>query len=170
MQPRALSLTSSGASVGRPTAVAGAIAIILGGAAIGYAVTRKAAVGMSDAQSLAMATAVTKLDSEITADRKELHGRASTLMELPLLRRAIGTDARTFVDLVNVNNDKGGELGQLNKNKDDEIIEIGGVNPETRKLELWLLRPEGSPRTSHDGAIGTYVELVGSQLLITEVV
>src|SRR5262249_49755539 len=40
---------------------------------------------------------------------------------------------------------------------------------KTQKLELWLLRPENSPRTSHDGTIGTYLELVGSQLMLTEV-
>jgi tRNA A-37 threonylcarbamoyl transferase component Bud32 len=158
--------------VGRAAAIAGAIAIVLGGAAIGYAVTRQPAAGMSDAQSVAMASAVGRLDSEIRAKRAEVHGRASTLSELPLIRRAIATDAKTFVDLVN--GEKGGELGLLDKDKgkgnaDDEIVEIGGYNPDTKKLETWLLQPRGAPRMSHDGIPGAYVDLVGSEITITEV-
>jgi hypothetical protein len=156
--------------VGRAAAIAGAIAILAGGAAIAYAVTRKPAVGMSETQSVAMATAVGNLDSEIRAKRAEVHGRATTLSELPLLRRAIGTDSKTMNDLVN--GEKGGELGLLDKDKrnaDNEIIEIGGVNRETKAPELWLLQPKGAPRKSHDGVPGVYVDLVGSEITITEV-
>jgi hypothetical protein len=156
--------------VGRAAAIAGAIAILVGGAAIAYAVTRKPAVGMSETQSVAMATAVGKLDSEIRARLAEVHGRATTLSELPLLRRAIATDAKTMNDLVN--GEKGGELGLLDKDKrkaDNEIVEIGGVNRDTKALEMWLLQPKGAPRMSHDGVPGVYVDLVGSEITITEV-
>ncbi|MGH2899042.1 MAG: hypothetical protein ACRDMZ_10250, partial [Solirubrobacteraceae bacterium] len=157
--------------MGRATAIAGAIAIILGGAAIGYAVTRQAAVGMSEAQSVAMATAVGKLDAQIGSKRAEVHERARTLSELPLLRRAIATDAKTFLDLVS--GDKGGELANLSLDgagADNEIIEVGGVSAESGKLELWLLQPRSAPRMAHDGAPGVYVDLLGSQITITEVV
>jgi hypothetical protein len=157
--------------VGRAAAIAGAIAIIAGGAAIGYAVTRQAAVGMSEAQSVAMATAVGKLDSQIASKRAEVHERARTLSELPLIRRAIVTDAKTFVDLVN--GAKGGELANLSKEgapADSEILEIGGVSSDSGKLELWLLQPAAAPRMAHDGAPGIYVDLIGAQITITEVV
>ncbi|HSR97859.1 MAG TPA: serine/threonine-protein kinase [Kofleriaceae bacterium] len=158
--------------MGRVTAIAGAIAIILGGAAIGYAVTRQTAAGMSEAQSVAMATAVGKLDSQIASKRAEVHERARTLSELPLIRRAIVTDAKTFVDLVN--GAKGGELANLSSKEgapaDSEILEVGGVSPDSGKLELWLLQPGSAPRMSHDGVPGTYVDLMGAVITTTEVV
>jgi len=51
--------------VGRALAVLGVIAILGGGAAIGYAVTRKATSAMTPAQTAVMTRAVDQLDGDI---------------------------------------------------------------------------------------------------------
>jgi hypothetical protein len=148
--------------VGRAFAVAGAIVILGGGAAIGYAVTRKATGGMSPAQSTAMGAAVAQLDGDIRAARAGVRERASTLSTIPQVRAVIVTDAATVADAV-----RGGELRFPTDN--GEILELGRTVKATRTVEQLLLQPAGAMRKSHDGVVGSYVELVGDQIAITEV-
>jgi serine/threonine-protein kinase len=147
--------------VGRALAVAGAIGIIGGGAAIGYAVTRKATGGMSEVQTAAMARAVGQLDGDIKAARTAVHERASTLSELLQVRAAIATDAATVANLV--------ERGDF-RAKSGEILELGRIDKANRNtVERLGLQPEGAMSASHDGVTGSYLELVGDQIVITEV-
>ena len=148
--------------MGRTLAVAGAIVILGGGAATGYAVTRKATGGMSPAQSTAMATAVAQLDGDIKAARAAVHERASTLSTIPQVRLVVAADAATAADAV-----RGGEL-RFPANS-GEILELGRIIKGTNAVEQLLLEPPGSMHKSHDGAVGSYVELVGDQIAITEV-
>jgi len=149
--------------VGRAFAVAGAVAIIGGGAAIGYAVTRKATGGMSPVQTAAMAIAIGELDGDIKAARTAVHERASTLSEPQPVSAAIVTDAATVDELVT--------RGYLVA-KDGEILELGRVVMATAKVETLLLLPTGTKAmdVSHDGMAGSYVDLAGAQIVITEVV
>jgi hypothetical protein len=152
--------------VGRALAAVGAVVIIGGGAAIGYAVTRKATGGMSPVQTAAMATAVSQLDGDIKAARTAVHERASTLSEPQPVSAAIVTDTATVNELVT--------RGYLVP-KDGEILELGRVTKATAKVETLLLLPPPAPgpgtvHASHDGMAGSYVELAGAQIVITEVV
>jgi hypothetical protein len=142
--------------------VVGAVVILGGGAAIGYAVTREATAGMSPVQSAAMTRAVDQLDGDIKAARTAVHERAETLSQLPVVRTAILTDAATVADQV-----AHGEL-QFTP-RDGEILELGRLVKATHKLEPLMLQPSGAMRKSHDGLTGTYAELVGEQIVITEV-
>src|SRR5689334_12830839 len=96
---------------------AGAIIILVGAAAIAYAVTRKATGEMSPAQTEAMGGAVAQLDREIATRRAEVHGRASALSEQPVVRRAVATDQSTVADMV-----KGGEIAFAPAN--GELVEL----------------------------------------------
>jgi serine/threonine-protein kinase len=148
--------------VGRAFAVAGAIVILGGAAAIGYAVTRKATGGMSPAQSAAMSIAIGQLDGDIKAARTAVHERASTLSELLAVRNAILTDAATVADLV-----RHAELQFTPKN--GEILALGRVVRAGNTVEVLMLQPDGAMDMSHDGIAGTYVELAADQIVITEV-
>ncbi|MBC7974572.1 MAG: hypothetical protein H7138_06255, partial [Myxococcales bacterium] len=146
----------------RPIAVVGALVILSGGAAVGYAVTRKATTGMSPDQSAAMTSSIGQLDGEMRAARAAVRERASTLSSIPQVRAVIATDAATVADAV-----RGGELRF--PTADGEILELGRNVKATNSVELLLLVPTGAMRKSHDGAVGSYVELVGEQIAITEV-
>jgi hypothetical protein len=148
--------------VGRPAAVAGAIAIVAGAAAIGYAVTRKAAAGMSPAQSAAMGSAVGQLDGEIKAKRAQVQERAATLSALPVVQRAIVTDASTVADLV-----RGGELAFTPGA--GEVVELGRIVKATGAVEQLRIEPADASATAHGGSPGGYLEIVGDQLMVTEV-
>ncbi|HEY0479725.1 MAG TPA: serine/threonine-protein kinase [Kofleriaceae bacterium] len=144
---------------GKAFAVAGAVIIIAGSAAIGYALTRKAPGGMSDAQAGAMASAVTRLDGDIKALGDVIHARAVSLAEPAAIRSAIGTDVATVDDLVT----RGDFVPQKG-----ERLELGQIDKPASRIEVLL--PRGTARASHDGVVGSYVELAGDQLLITEIV
>jgi serine/threonine-protein kinase len=149
--------------VGRALAIVGGLAIVLGGAAIGYAVTRKASGGMSAMQTAAMASAVAQLDSDVKAARASVRERANTLSTVPAVRAAVATDAPTVADMV-----KSGEL-QFQP-KDGEILELGRIVKATSTAEQLMLQPDGAMRKAHDGKTGNYAELVSGQIVITEVV
>jgi len=147
--------------VGRTLAIVGALIIVLGGAAIGYAVTRKASRGMSEAQTATMASALGQLDGDIKAARAAVHERASALSAPIAVRAAIATDAATAANLV--------ERGDLVSAK-GEILELGRIDKTTSTVEQLVLVPAGAMRVSHDGKAGSYLELVNNQIVITEVV
>ena len=149
--------------MGRAFAAIGAIVVLGGGAAIGYAVTRKATSGMSPVQSSAMAGAVAQLDGDIKAARTAVEVRASTLSTLPQVRAALVTDVGTVADQVVARR----AAVHARERRDPRVR----PHPQGRQqvVEPLMLQPPGSMRKSHDGAIGSYVELVGDQIVITEV-
>jgi len=147
--------------VDRRFAVAGALVIVLGGAAIGFAVTRKAAGGMTEPQTAAMAAAVEQLNGDIKAARGKIQERATTLSAVATLRAAVATDAATVADQV--------EHGDIVP-KDGEILELGRIDKTNNNtVEPLLLLPKDAMSASHDGMTGSYADLVGDQLRITEV-
>jgi tRNA A-37 threonylcarbamoyl transferase component Bud32 len=148
--------------VGRATAIAGAIAIVAGAAAIGFAVTRKAAGGMSEAQSAAMATAIGRLDGDIKAAREKIAERASTLSKQPVVRRAVETDAKTVADLA-----AGGELSFAPAS--GETVALGRIAKASQAFEGLHVEPVGATPMWHDGKPGHYAELSGEQIVITDV-
>ena len=143
----------------RPAAVAGAIAIALGGVAIAFAVTRSAAGGMSEDQKAAVA----KLDGALGAPHAAVQARASTLSTYLFVRTAVGTDAATAADQV-----KGGELQFSPEN--GEVLELGRIVQASNAVEELMVQPSGGMRHAHGGTVGSYDELAGNQLVITEVV
>ncbi len=148
--------------MGRALAAAGAIVIIGGGAAIGYAVTRKATGGMLPEQTAAMASAVGQLDSAITAARAAVHTSASQLSALLPVRAAVATNAATVTDQV-----AHGELAfTLDK---DEILELGRVVKATNAVEELMVLPAGAMHAAHEGMVGSYAELADNQIVVTEV-
>ena len=148
--------------MGRALAAAGAIVIIGGGAAIGYAVTRKATGGMLPEQTAAMASAVGQLDSAITAARATVHTSASQLSTLLPVRAAVATDAATVADQV--------AHGELRFTLDqDEILELGRVVTATHAVEELMILPAGAMHAAHEGMVGSYAELADGQIVVTEV-
>jgi protein kinase-like protein len=148
--------------VARALVAAGAIVIIGGGAAVGFAVTRKATGGMLPEQTAAMASAVAQLDSAITAARAAVHTSASQLSALLPVRAAIATNAATVADLV-----AHGELAfTLDK---DEILELGRVVKATNAVEELMVLPAGAMHAAHEGMVGSYAELADNQIVVTEV-
>jgi len=149
--------------VAKPAAIAGAIAIAIGGAAIAFAVTRPAAGGMSETQTAAMAGAVARLDGAISAARAAVQARASTLSTYLFVRTAVATDAATAADQV-----KGGELQFSPEN--GEVLELGRIVQASQAVEELMVQPAGGMRHAHGGAAGGYADLADDQLVITEVV
>ncbi|MBS1119335.1 MAG: hypothetical protein H6Q90_1563, partial [Deltaproteobacteria bacterium] len=74
------SLTSSGGSVGRAAIAAGAVLIVGGGAALGYAVTRQAP-GMPPEANAAMGSAVAELEGALKQAHRNARVRATTISE-----------------------------------------------------------------------------------------
>jgi hypothetical protein len=161
--------------VGRALAIIGVIAILGGGAAIGYAVTRKATTGMSPAQTAAMTRAVDQLEGDIKTARTAVQERANTLSGVPTVQLATATDPSSVeADVVH------GDIPL--RSKDGEILELGRIykvdvpalqdRPAIKAgtVETMTLQPPGAMHKAHDGKIGSYAELVGDQIVITEVV
>jgi hypothetical protein len=146
--------------VGRAFAIVGAIVIIAGGGAIGYAVTRKGVGGMSPAQTAAMARAVGDLDGSIKAARSEIRERAATLSSFLAVRAVIATDETSAANLV-----ARGDVAV----REGEILELGRIVKPANQVEDLLLLPPGAMRKSHEGMVGSYAELVDKDIVITEV-
>src|SRR5689334_13979436 len=146
----------------RPFAIAGTLVILLGGAAVGYAVTRSASGGMTESQSAAMASAVGKLDGDISAARAAVHTSAAQLSTLLNVRAAVATDARTVADQV-----AHGELAfTLDKG---DILALGRVVKASSAVEELMVLPPGAMRIAHDGMVGRYADLVDDKLVVTEI-
>jgi len=153
---------SSGASVARGALVGlGLVLVAAGAAGVVYGITRKTPGGASPEAMGAMQEAVANLDGEIKAARASVHERAGTLSALQQVRAAVVTDATTAQDMVNQ-----GELAFMPTG--GEVLELGQI--DGGKPIVLLVLPAGGMRSSHDGKPGAYAELVGDQVLITEVV
>src|SRR5437868_6708985 len=137
----------------KPFAAAGVVVILVGAAAIGYAVTRTGTAGMSELQTAAMASAVGKLDGDINAARAALHTSASQLSTLLTVRAAVATDAKTVADQV-----AHGELAfTLDKG---DLLELGRLVKPSNAVEELMVLPAGAMHAAHEGMVGRYTELL----------
>ena len=146
----------------RGALIAGAMLLVLGGGALGYALTRKAVGGMTPEQTGAMGSAISALDGDIKAARASVEQRAATLAEFPVVRAVVTTDAATAADLA------GREIAV--KPAAGEVIELGQIPKPTGAPISLLVLPQGGMRSSKSGVIGGSAELQGDQLLITQTV
>lgn len=141
---------------------AGAALLVLGGAALGFALTRKAQGGLAPEKIELMSVAVANLDGDIKAARASVDQRASTLAEVPAIRGAVATDPVTAADMA------GREI--TFKPAPGEVIELG-QNPKPTGASISLLvLPQGGMRSSKSGVVGGSAELQGDQLLVTKTV
>lgn len=146
----------------RGVLVAGAALLVLGGGALGYALTRKAVGGMTPEHTAAMGAAVSNLDGDIKAARASVDQRAATLAEVAAIRAAVSADAATAADMA------GREISF--KPAAGEVIELGQLPKPTGAAISLLVLPDGGMRSSKSGVIGSSAELQGDQLLVTQTV
>jgi hypothetical protein len=149
--------------VARAVTAVGAIAIVLGGAAIGYAVTRKASPGMRPEQHEAMRAALAQLENDIDNAQSNLDIRATTLSDQLVVHRAISTDAKTVADLVT-----GGELAFTPAA--DEIIELGQIDLTKPAVATLLRVPNSAMQIGRSGKPGRYADVDGDRLVSIEIV
>src|SRR5262245_20804951 len=148
--------TSSGASVGKRALALGGALLVVGGAALGFALTRKGGAQVSAEQSAAMAGAMGQLDGDIRAARVGAEQRAKTLAENDRIRRNVVTDAGTVADMI------GKEL--LLEPMPNEVIELVQVPPAQRPSGLLVLPAGATGRVST--APGPFEDLMGSKILV----
>ena len=147
--------------MGRSLAVIGAVLVASGGAALGYALTRKAQGSMTPQATAAMTAAMTELDNSITKARSELRGGAEALAKLTPVRGAVVTDPATA---------KGSEeTGELKfAPSEGSVIELGQVIGD--KVTPLLVQPPAGVVKPKNHMPGSYTELDGKALAMTEVV
>ncbi|MDQ3340448.1 MAG: serine/threonine protein kinase [Myxococcota bacterium] len=147
--------------MGRGLAVVGALLVVGGGAALGYGLTREAQGSMTPKATAAMTAAMTELDSEITKARSELRGGAEALARLTAVQSVIVADAETA---------KGSEeTGELNfRPSPGVVIELGQIVDS--KPTTLLVQPANGVVKPKNHAAGSYAELDGNTLAISEVV
>jgi len=143
-----------------PLLAIGALLVIAGGAVAGYAVTRKATGGLSPQASEAMGSSIAQLDGDVKAARASVKERAATFASLLPVQAAVSTDAGTAKDML-----VRGEL-QFSPQA-GEVIELGQVNGD--KPETLLIQPEGAMHSPRAGKPGSFVDLMGDKVVITEV-
>src|SRR5687767_8499820 len=135
--------------------------IVAGGAALGYALTRKAQGGMTPKATGEMQAAMTQLDSEITKARSQLRGGAEQLAKLPVVRSVVVTNPETARDAV--------EKGELNFSPNaNEVIVLGQVIEG--KATTLVAQPADAKAMSSNGTPGSYADLIDNWLAIREVV
>jgi len=145
-----------------PLLALGALLLVGGGAALGYGVTRKPAGGMSAQASAAMASAVSQLDGDVKAARATVKERASTFAELQQVQAAVAADENTAKDML--------EKGELKFTpQPGEVIELGQI-PTGGTPQVLLVQPTGAMHSPHDGQSGSFADMMGDQVVITEVV
>ena len=141
---------------------AGAALLVIGGAALGFAMTRHAVGGLAPQKIEVMSAAVASLDGDIKAARASVDQRATTLAEVASIRAAVATDAKTAADMA------GREIAF--KPAKGEVIELG-QNPKPTGASISLLvLPQDGIRSSKSGVVGGSAELQGDQLLVTKTV
>jgi serine/threonine-protein kinase len=147
--------------VARPALLAiGAVLAVAGGGAVGWGLTRKPTGGLSSRASEAMGASVAQLDGDVKAARAGVKERAATLAALQPVQGAVSTDAATAKDML--------ERGELQFSpQPGEVIELGQTKG---KPETLLIQPTGGMHSPHAGQVGSFAELMGDQLVVTEVV
>lgn len=142
--------------MGRATLALGAVLVVAGGGALGFALTRKATTEVTPQASAAMASAVGQLDGDIRAARASVAQRARGLAENRDVAVPIGLDAATAVERL------GKELRvQLEPSESIELVQV----PQGGKPEPLFALPEGSGRLT--AAAGPAAELDGERLLVS---
>jgi len=147
--------------VARPAlATIGTLLLIAGGALAGYGLTRKPTGGLTPQASQATASAIGQLDGDVKAARASVKVRAATFASLLPVQAAVSTDAATAMDML--------ERGELQFSpQPGEVIELGQVRAGTP--ETLLIQPEGAMHSPHAGKPGSFVDLMGDLVVITEV-
>lgn len=140
----------------RAAVALGAVLLVAGGGALGFAFTRKAKPEVTPEASAAMASAVGKLDGDLRAARASVEPRARTLSESSNVRTTIGSDMATVADML------GKELAF--KPGPGESLELVQVK-QGGKPETLAALPEGTGRLT--AAAGPAAELAGEQLLVS---
>ncbi len=153
--------------MGRSALVIGAVLIVGGGAALGYALTKGAPdSAMTPEQTAAMATMVERLSGEI----REVHVAAKTkVTTFVQSRKQLGNalpsrDKETLTDLVY--GMKGGE-GMIDL-APGEMLEVGYV--DGAKFEPLVIQPKEAKSSGIGGKSASYAKLMGDQLMVLEVV
>ncbi len=154
--------TSSVVSVARTPIAVGALLLVLGGAAAGYALTRKATGGMTPELTRMMESSISQLDADIQAARSAVSSRAKTLATIGEVRASIGTDATTTRDRL------GAELG-FKPEDDGEILELTQRPKAGGPVQPLFMLPAAGMQSSHDGTEGAYFELAHDHILVTQV-
>jgi hypothetical protein len=142
--------------VARAAVALGAVLIVAGGGALGFALTRKGTAGVTPEASAAMASAVGRLDSDIRVARAAVEQRAKTLSESSYVRATIGTNVATAMDMI------GKELAF--KPEPNEAIELVQVQQGSAP-EVLVVLPEGTGRLTT--VPGVTAELAGEQLRVS---
>lgn len=141
-------------------AAIGTLLLIAGGALAGYGLTRKPTGGLTPQASQATASAIGQLDGDVKAARASVKSRAATFASLLPVQAAVSTDATTAMDML--------ERGELQFSpQSGEVIELGQVRAGTP--ETLLIQPEGAMHSPHAGKPGSFVDLMGDLVVITEV-
>ena len=140
----------------------GAVLLLGGAGAIGYAVTRHETGGMTPQASAAMTSSIGELDGDIKAARATVKERAATLAGLLPVRAVVVTDADTAQQLV--------ATGELKFDPHPgEIIELGYTPKDGGEPITLLIEPKGAMHGSHAGAPGSFAELMDGHVVVTEV-
>jgi len=149
--------------VAKTALVAAGIALLAAGGGIaGFGATRKATGGMTPEASSMMTSAINQLDSDIRAARADVKGRATALAGIQQVQAAVVTDETTVRDML--------RAGALNFNpQPGDVIELGQQVKGMAPTPL-LIQPDGAMRSIHAGTPGSYAELAGDKVLVTEVV
>jgi hypothetical protein len=154
--------------VGRGALVLGAVLIVGGGAALGFAMTKgaPAAAEMTPEQTRAMTSAIERLSADLREARASVKARVSTFVEA---RKELGNglasrDPVTVTD--QVYGEKGGE-GKLQL-KPGETFELGYVDGATWKR--LVEQPKGTPDSGFGGKPASAAKLMGDRVMIYEVV
>jgi hypothetical protein len=144
-----------------PLVAVGALLVVVGGAALGYGVTRKPTGGMTPQASQAMGAAIGQLDGDVKAARATVKERAATLSTLQQVQAAAATDAATAKDML--------EKGELAFTlQPGEVIELGQIK-KGEPAQVLLLQPDGAMKSPHAGTPGSYTDLMGDSLAVMEV-
>ena len=148
--------------MGKGVIAAGAALLVVGGAALGFALTRHATGGLAPQKIEVMSAAVASLDGDIKAARASVDQRATTLAEVGPIRAAVATNPETAADMA------GREIAF--KPAKGEVIELGQNPKPTGDSISLLVLPQGGMRSSKSGVVGGSAELQGDQLLVTKTV
>lgn len=153
---------NSAASVTRFVVVTTGLAVLIAGAALaGYGAMRKTVGAPSPEAAAKMSTAIGQLDGDLKATRATVKERALTIADILQVQAAVATNEDTARDMW--------RTGALRfTSQVGEIIELGQVVTGKSPTPL-LIQPDGAMRSPHAGTPGSYAELLGNQILVTEV-
>ncbi len=154
--------------MGKSALVLGAVLIVGGGAALGYALTKSAPASaeMTPEQTAAMATMIERLDGEIREVHVAARAKVSTFVQSrPQLGNGLSTrDTTTVVD--QVYGTKGGE-GKIELAA-GEMLEVGWVDGD--RWERLVSQPQEAKPSGFGGKPASYSKLMGDQLMVYEVI